>query len=532
MSTNRFTLWLTLYFLLVLNIPLTLQLYKIISTTESELAVGFILSLPLFFGSLFYLLFSFISVRWLLKPLSILLVLISSMITYAMYSYGTLFDYSMMQNVFETNYGEASAYLNLSAAGSFLLLGVLPAALIARTKIVYKDPLKELLHKGGAVLASIAVIGVVAVLYFKDYSAFGRNNSYLNKMIIPVEYVAATVKYINRNVLAEPLKYESLGEDAQLVASAKPRLTVLILGETARAQSFQLNGYPRATNPYTSQLGIVAVQGVTSCGTATALSVPCMFARMDQQSFDGRKARFQDGLMDVFVHADINTLWLDDDGGCKGVCDRVETWNYVQGYDSEYCTSEFCDDHILLRELDKAIASRGAGDVLIALHTNGSHGPTYFERYDDKFRAFTPDCQRSDIQNCTTEEIINTYDNTIVHTDNLIAETIKKVRDHYPQYASRVVYISDHGESLGENGVYLHGMPYTIAPEQQTQVPWLLWFSDVAQKELAIDVSCLQARAEQGGYSHDNLFDTMLSITGVETSIYQPDLDLLSGCRG
>lgn len=335
MSSNRFTLWLTLYFLLVLNIPLTLQLYKIISTTESELAVGFILSLPLFFGSLFYLLFSFISVRWLLKPLSILLVLISSMITYAMYSYGTLFDYSMMQNVFETNYGEASSYLNLSAAGSFLLLGVLPAALIARTKIVYKDPLKELLHKGGTMLASIAVIGVVAVLYFKDYSAFGRNNSYLNKMIIPVEYVAATVKYINRNVLAEPLKYESLGKDAQLVASAKPRLTVLILGETARAQSFQLNGYPRATNPYTSPLGVVAVQGVTSCGTATALSVPCMFARMDQQSFDGRKARFQDGLMDVFVHADITTLWLDDDGGCKGVCDRVETWSYVQGSDSE-----------------------------------------------------------------------------------------------------------------------------------------------------------------------------------------------------
>ena len=169
---------------------------------------------------------------------------------------------------------------------------------------------------------------------------------------------------------------------------------------------------------------------------------------------------------------------------------------------------------------------------MITLHTNGSHGPTYFERYDDKFRRFVPDCQRADIQNCSSDEIINTYDNTILHTDNLIAETIKKVRDQYPQYASRVVYISDHGESLGENGVYLHGMPYAIAPDEQTHVPWLLWFSDAAQRELAIDVNCLKTLAEQGGYSHDNLFDTMLSITGVETSIYQPDLDLLSGCRG
>lgn len=532
MTANRFTLWLTLYFLLVLNIPLTLQLYKIIANRESELSVGFLISLPFFFGALFYFLFSFITVRWLLKPLSIGLVSVSALVTYAMYSYGTLFDYSMVQNVFETNYGEASSYLSLSATSSFVLLGIVPAFVILRTRVIYKPILRECLYKGGAMLASLAVIGVIAALYFKDYSAFGRNNSYLNKMIIPVEYIAATIKYVNRNVLAQPLEYQTLGNDARLLASSKPRLTVLILGETARAQSFQLNGYARATNPSTSQLGVVAVQNVSACGTATALSVPCMFARMSKDNFDGRAVRYQDQLMDVLAHAQIDPLWLDTDGGCKGVCDRIETWNFTQDTDSEFCTNEFCDDHILLSELDRAIASRSTGDIVITLHTNGSHGPTYFERYDDKFRRFVPDCQRADIQNCSSDEIINTYDNTILHTDNLIAETIKKVRDQYPQYASRVVYISDHGESLGENGVYLHGMPYAIAPDEQTHVPWLLWFSDAAQRELAIDMNCLKTRAEQGGYSHDNLFDTMLSITGVETSIYQPELDLLSGCRG
>lgn len=531
MTPNRFTLWLTLYFLIVLNAPLTLQLYKIITTTESELAGGFVISLPFFFGALFYFLFSLITLPWLLKGLSIVLVLISSMVTYAMYTYGTLFDYSMIKNVFETNYGEASSYLNSSAVLAFVLLGLVPSLLIARVKVVYKPFLREGLHKLGGIFGSIAIIGLIAALYFKDYSAFGRNNSYLNKMVIPVEYIAGTVKYLSRDVFAAPREFQQIGLDAtEVPLQTKPRLTVLILGETARAANFQLNGYQRETNPFTAQLDVIAVQSVATCGTATALSVPCMFSRLNKRNYDGQVAHYQDSLIDVFSRAGLKTLWLDTDGGCKGVCDRIETWNYLQGDNEEFCQSEFCDDHLMLAELDRAIQSRGEGDILIALHTNGSHGPTYFERYDDKFRRFVPDCQRSDIQNCTTDEIVNSYDNTILHTDNIIAETIKKLRDQYSEYASRVVYISDHGESLGENGVYLHGMPYAIAPEEQTHVPWIFWFSEAAKADLKLDEGCFREVARNGSYSHDNFFDTMLTVAGVRTSIYDPKMDLLSGC--
>lgn len=530
MTSNRFTLWLTLYFLLVLNIPLSLQLYKIISTAQSDLAVGFIVSLPFFFGALFYFLFSFITVPWLLKPLSAVLVVISALVTYAMYSYGTLFDYSMIQNVFETNYGEASSYLNLTAVVSFVVLGLLPATFILRSRINYFTPLKELVHKLLGMGVSLAIIGLIAALYFKDYSAFGRNNAYLNKMIIPVEYIAATVKYINRNLLSEPLTHQQIGIDAVRTQSETPRLTVIILGETARAANYQLNGYGRETNEYTAPLGVIAIQSVDACGTATAISVPCLFSRMNRGNLDGRRVKFQDSLIDVYAHAGINTLWLDTDGGCKGVCDRTETWNYTSSTEHPLCVTEFCDDLIMLEEFDRAVATVKGDDAVITLHVNGSHGPTYFERYGPEFRKFTPDCQRSDIQNCSTEEIVNTYDNTILHTDYVLAETIKRLRDQYPQYASRVVYISDHGESLGEKGVYLHGMPYSIAPREQIEVPWIFWFSDAAKAELGLDEGCFSERAIKGKYSHDNFFDTMLTVAGVTTSIYNPDLDLLNGC--
>ena len=531
-TSNRFILWLTLYFLLVLNFPLQSQLVSIISTTESELSTGFIISLPFFFGALFFFMFSLYTIPYVLKPVSISLVLVSSMVTYAMYNYGTLFDYSMIQNVFETNYGEATAYLNFPAAGAFVLLGVVPSILIARAKISYKPIGRELLHKTVGLVTSIAVIGVIAALYFKDYSAFGRNNSYLNKMIIPVEYVAATVKYVDRNILSEPLKHQELGKDASVPPAAKPRITVLVLGETARAANYQLNGYPRETNEFTAPLGGVALQKVESCGTATAISVPCMFSRMSRDNFDGRAARYQDSVIDVFRHAGINTLWLDTDGGCKGVCDRTTTWNYTSSTEDPLCVTEFCDDLIMLQEFDRAMAEVGPGDAVITLHVNGSHGPTYFERYGPEFRKFVPDCQRSDIQNCSNEEIVNTYDNTILHTDYVVAEVIKALRDRYSEYASRVVYISDHGESLGENGVYLHGMPYAMAPREQIEVPWMFWVSEAAKRELRLDEACLRSRAETESYSHDNFFDTMLGLMDVQTSIYRPDLDVLRGCRG
>ena len=532
MSSNRFTFYLALFFLLVINVPLNLKLIDLV-LADPNLDTGFVLSLPVFFISVFFLIFWFFAIPRLLKPVSILIVLASSIVSYSMYSYGVVFDYSMIQNVFETNYGEANAYLNREFVLWLIGMGIVPSILIARAKIRYKRWPGEMLHKTVGFIGAVGFIGILASLYYADYSAFGRNNAYLSKMIIPTEYLAATYKYVDRNLMHEPPAFEQIGLDATIPErqTDKPELMVLVLGETARSQNYQANGYSRETNMFTQDQGLISFQSVESCGTATAVSVPCMFSRMSQQSFDDRKVRYQDNVIDVLSHAGINILWLENDGGCKGVCDRVETWTYNSNTDSPWCESEFCDDLILLDEFDRAVSEVNGVDAVIVLHLNGSHGPTYFERYGERFRHFMPDCQRSDIQNCTDEEIVNSYDNTILHTDYLISELIKKARTLDQAWNTSLVYISDHGESLGENGIYLHGMPYSLAPLEQRSVPWMFWLSDGIQQADALDMSCIAEQARSAGFSQDNLFDTLLGLMDVETQVYNASMDTLAPCR-
>jgi lipid A ethanolaminephosphotransferase len=253
---------------------------------------------------------------------------------------------------------------------------------------------------------------------------------------------------------------------------------------------------------------------------------------MSKSNFDDRKVKFQDGVIDVFSHAGAEVIWLENDGGCKGVCDRVETWAYTAKTDNKWCVYEFCYDLLLLDEMEKAIGKVKGKDAVIVLHVNGSHGPTYYQRYTEQHRHFVPDCQRSDIQNCSNKELVNTYDNTILATDYVVAEAIKRAKSLSGEWDSSVVYISDHGESLGEKGVYLHGMPYSLAPEEQTKVPWLLWLSGDKVKRDSVDLECLKAKAEKGGYSHDNLFDTLLGLMAVKTEVYKPELDVVAECRG
>lgn len=532
MSSNRFTLYLALFFLLVVNLPLNLKLVELV-TADPNLDKGFVLSLPVFFISVFFLIFWFFTMPRLLKPVSILIVMVSSIVSYSMFSYGVVFDYSMIQNVFETNYGEANAYLNLALIFWVIGMGIVPSLLIARAKIRYKRWPNELFHKTVSFVGALGSIGVIASLYYADYSAFGRNNAYLSKMIIPSEYLAATYKYVDRNLLHAPPAFEQIGLDASIPErqTDKPELLVLVLGETARSQNYQANGYPRETNMYTQDQGLISFQSVGSCGTATAVSVPCMFSRMSQGGFDDRQVRYQDSVIDVMSHAGVSIRWLENDGGCKGVCNRVETWTYSSDTDSPWCGNEFCDDLILLDEFDKAVSDVQGGDAVIVLHVNGSHGPTYFERYGEQFRHFMPDCQRSDIQNCTDEEIVNSYDNTILHTDYLISELINKAQALEPAWNTSLVYISDHGESLGENGIYLHGMPYSLAPEEQHSVPWMFWLSQGMQQADALDLACISELAQAGGYTHDNLFDTLLGLMDIKTQFYNEKLDVLAPCR-
>jgi lipid A ethanolaminephosphotransferase len=162
------------------------------------------------------------------------------------------------------------------------------------------------------------------------------------------------------------------------------------------------------------------------------------------------------------------------------------------------------------------------------IHQLGSHGPAYYLRYPEKFRRFTPDCRTAELGNCSPEEIVNAYDNSILYTDYIVSTVIDMLKAREAKMAGSMIYMSDHGESLGENELYLHGAPYFIAPSQQTHIPFVLWTGK--ETRAGIDQPCLKATAGEPR-SHDNLFHTVLGLMNVATEVYDPALDALAACR-
>ncbi|MFB2864447.1 phosphoethanolamine transferase [Aeromonas sp. MdU4] len=532
LGVMKVNLLLVLYFALVLNWPFFLRFYSVISGLE-HVRTGFVLSVPLVLLAALTAVFVPFTFRWLLKPFFSMLILTSSIVSYAMLKYGVIFDASMIQNIVETNSSEATSYLNIPVVLWFLLTGLLPVVALWSLKVRYPASwYKGLAIRTGVLTLSLLFVGGVAALYYQDYVSIGRNHRILGKQIVPANYVNGVYKYARDVVFATPIPYQQLGTDAKVVAKGdKPTLIFLVVGETARSKNYSLNGYARATNSFTAkEQGIVSFQDVRSCGTATAVSVPCMFSNLTRHEYDEQLANARDGLLDVLQHAGVAVLWKENDGGCKGVCRNVPTIEILPKDYPVLCQGGSCYDEVLLEGLDQQIAGM-KGSKLVAFHLMGSHGPTYYRRYPASERVFVPDCPRSDIENCSNEELVNTYDNTIRYTDKVVARLIDKLKSLESQYNVGLVYLSDHGESLGALGLYLHGTPYKFAPDDQTRIPLLAWISPQLQVARQLDMSCLAREAANQRFSHDNLFHSMLGIMDVKTRVYDDKLDLFKPCR-
>ncbi len=535
LGVMKVNLLLVLLFALVFNWPIFLHFYRILSALE-HVKAGFVLSIPLVLVAALNAVFLPFTFRYLLKPFFALLILTGSLVSYAMLKYGVIFDMGMMQNIIETNSGEAGSYLNGSVVLWFLLTGLLPVLVLLWVKIEYPCPwYKGLGLRLGSIALSLLFLVGAAALYYQDYASVGRNNKSLGKEIVPANYVHGLYKYARDVVFATPIPYQQIGTDARVIGQhEKPTLMFLVVGETARSQNYSLNGYKKETNGFTEkEANVVSFRNVRSCGTATALSVPCMFSNMTRRGYDEARAQSQDGLLDVLQHAGISVLWKENDGGCKGVCKNVPTIEIEPKAFPAYCSGNACHDEVLLQGLDQQIADMQGkqGSKLVAFHLMGSHGPTYYRRYPAADRVFLPDCPRSDIENCSNEELVNTYDNTIRYTDKVLAQLIDKLKSLESQYNVGLVYLSDHGESLGAMGLYLHGTPYKFAPDDQTRVPLLTWFSPQLQADRQLNLDCLQQEAASKRFSHDNLFHSMLGIMDVQTQVYDGKLDLFKPCR-
>ncbi|MEG3028713.1 MAG: phosphoethanolamine--lipid A transferase, partial [Aeromonas sp.] len=533
LGVMKVNLLLVLLFALVFNWPIFLHFYRILSALE-HVKVGFALSIPFVLMAALNAVFLPFTFKYLLKPFFILLIVTGSIASYAMLKYGVIFDVGMVQNIIETNSGEASSYLNGSVAIWFLLTAVLPVLCLLWIKVEYPTPwYKGLAMRLGGIAVSLLFLVGVAALYYQDYASVGRNNHAIVKEIVPSNYVRGVYRYARDIVFATPIPYEPIGTDAKVVDKGdKPTLMFLVVGETARSQNYSLNGYKQQTNSFTAkEPSIVSFKDVRSCGTATAVSVPCMFSNLTRREYDETVAKSRDGLLDVLQHAGVSVLWKENDGGCKGVCKNVPTIEIEPKQFPAYCQGDSCYDEVLLQGLDKQISDMKSGNKVVAFHLMGSHGPTYYRRYPAADRFFLPDCPRSDIENCSNEELVNTYDNTIRYTDKVLSQLIAKLKTLESQYNVGLVYLSDHGESLGAMGLYLHGTPYKFAPDDQTRVPLLTWFSPQLQSDRKLDQDCLRQEAAAKRFSHDNLFHSMLGIMDVQTQVYDGALDMFKPCR-
>ena len=523
----------SLYIALALNIDFYRQAYALLPVNSLHNVLVF-LSMPVVAFAVMAIFLTLASIIRLEKLATTLFILLSACAQYFMMNFGIIVDRSMVTNILDTTSAESYALLSGQMIVVLGFTALLFIALAWWIKIKAAANLwRGTLTRTVTLVVSAVLILLVAALFYKDYASLFRNNKELVKSLNPSNSIVAMNSWYFHHQM-DNLPLVKIGEDAKQKAVMKkgPRknLTILIVGETSRAANFSLGGYDRETNPLLAKDNVVYFPKTSSCGTATAVSVPCMFSNMPRTGYDESLAHHQEGLLDIIQRAGIQVLWNDNDGGCKGACDRVPHQDVTDLKLPGECIDGECYDDVLFHGLEQTIDNM-RGDGVIVLHTIGSHGPTYYNRYPPAFRRYTPTCDTSEIQSCSQEQLKNSYDNTILYVDYIVDKAIKLLQSKQDKFTTSLVYLSDHGESLGENGVYLHGLPYTIAPETQKHVPMLVWLSDDYQKRYGINYSCLQKQAKENDYSQDNLFSTMLGLTGVETQEYRAADDLLATCK-
>ncbi len=500
---------------------------------------GFALALGLMLVSLHFLLLGLVCNRWTVKPVLVVLIIGTAVATHFMQSFGVYLDPSMLRNTMRTDVAEARELWSWRLLPHLLVYAVLPLLMLWRVRLVQRPWLRATAVRVGALLLSVGVFVGVLLLVFQSFSSLMRNHKEIRYLATPANYLWSLAAVAGAQAKGAAQPRQPIGLDAvqgpRMAARSKPLLVVLVVGETARAANWGLNGYARQTTPELSRLPVVNFPDVTACGTNTEVSLPCMFAPVGRRDYDEARVRGSESLLHVLARAGVDVHWRDNQSGCKGVCEGLSQDDVMSLNPPGLCRDGRCLDEGLLSGLDGRLArlkdGKGSkGTALLVLHQLGNHGPSYFRRYPPEFARFAPACQNDDLRKCSREEIVNAYDNALLYTDHLLASLIAKLQARAGDVDSAVLYVSDHGESLGENNLYLHGLPFAIAPDVQKRVPMVAWFSPGAAAPLGTDLACLQRRAAQP-LMHDHLFHTLLAWLDVKTALYQPAWDLAQACR-
>jgi len=460
------------------------------------------------------------------------LALVTAVTHYFSDQYKVMFDTSMIRNALATNFQESSELLTPEMMG-VLLMYLLPVLLFLR---FYRIPSisfgRQILAKLVTIVVMVTVSTAAAVAQYKSLASAVRNHGEIRHLVLPTSPVLALARTVSADTTQATVKKELLDIAPQRLAQTtnKPLLTVVVVGETVRAQNWGLSGSEHQTTPQLAQISkqeLFNFPYAKSCGTNTETSVPCLFSGIGRSTYNEKWIKQHESILPLMQRAGVDVTWIDNQSGCKGACDGIKSMSASELAQQKKAADDHLDD-ILIKGLT-TVVSKTPKDQVVVLHMLGNHGPAYYKRYPKDNAYFTPTCQDNNLTNCSRESIANTYDNAIRYTDDVLAKLIQQLNQIRDRSVS-LVYVSDHGESLGEKGLYLHGVPYAFAPEEQTRVPFFFWFPERTQKTLGLNTQCLAGKASRPT-EHDLLAHSLLGLYKISSPVYKKQWDFIQDCH-
>ncbi|MBS0391656.1 MAG: phosphoethanolamine--lipid A transferase [Proteobacteria bacterium] len=539
LSAQQVVLRLSIYLVLVANWPLWLQLARIGGAPGMYWRSAAALAVLTVCGMV--AIFAFFAWTRGMRLLWWLVVLVAALAQYYMLTYSVVMDPGMAANVLQTDAREVADLLSLRMLVAVLAVVALPSWWLLRVRIPAMQPLRQIWRNLVLLALALGVAAGTVAAASRDLAPLMRNHPQLRYLMNPLASLYSTTWSVVHPLFARSGTLVPMTQGAALGASyasaAKPLLFVLVVGETARADHFSINGYGRDTTPELAKRSVMSWRQVRSCGTSTLASLPCMFSPLGKSGFESRDNEYEN-LLDVVQAAGLAVLWLDNQSGCKDVCDRVPHAAAADGLSEQarksLCEGGECRDEAMLHDLDARLAAMPAAErergVLLVMHQMGSHGPAYYKRSSGAAKRFMPECRTEVLANCAQGELVNAYDNSIAATDIFLGQTIDWLRSQSARYDTGMLYLSDHGESLGEYGLFLHGMPYAVAPDAQKHVPMVAWLDGDLLRRDHLSAACLRAGTDTH-LTHDNLYHTMLGLLDVQSPSYRRALDAFDSCR-
>lgn len=481
------------------------------ASLNGVLTLATLFFLVVFVSTLLLSFLSVVSLR-LLKPVCMLGVLCNALALYFVDTYAVVLDRTMMGNVFNTNFAEASSFFHPKLVVYLLIFGVLPCWLLSRIQIERVPVLRRIIFLMIVVLVGAGWLYANA----KTWLWIDKHASRLGGMIMPWSYVVNMSRHYANHLASS--KEQTLLPAAQFVSNEKT-IVFLVIGESARAQNFSLYGYRRPTNPKLAEAGAVALPRSRACATYTTASLLCILSHSDSA---GQFSRSYEPLPNYLQRHGIDVVWRSNNWGEPKL--KVQTYQHAKDLRRE-CQGDTCGyDDVLLHGLEERIRSSRGEKIFVVLHQGGSHGPSYYNKYPKQFEVFKPVCKSVELHQCTNEELVNAYDNTILYTDHFLHRAIGLLKT-FPKAATMMMYISDHGESLGEYGLYLHGTPYSVAPDVQKDIPFVIWMSDAFKRAKGISTTQL---IQHQSHSHDYVFHSVMGAFDMRSAIHNRQLDLFS----